>query len=111
MTSRSNLFGLPPAQQRARAANADRRIRDYQTPAEPTVWPAPNLLPTLPGYVHGIVATDPLTIQCDGCGGLETPPIAVLTQTWFNPVSSDERRLCPDCRDRAGWPDTEENMR
>lgn len=111
MTSRANLFGLPPAQQRARAAAAEKRLRDYQPPPEPTTWPSPELLPTLPGYVRGVVATDPLTIQCDGCGGLEKPPLAVLTRTWFNPASSDDRRLCPECRGRAGWPDPEENRR
>ncbi|QLQ11151.1 MAG: hypothetical protein HZY75_13210 [Nocardioidaceae bacterium] len=28
------------------------------------------LLPTVPGYVTGIVDTDPLTLQCGACGAL-----------------------------------------
>lgn len=75
-----------------------------------TTWESPtNLLPDLPGKVHGIVSLDPPTIQCDGCGitrSRDTLAGAVL----FSGIrfdggfrAHDSRRLCEDCRDRAGW--------
>ena len=61
--------------------------------------------PDLPGYVHGIVSTDPPRVQCDGCG-------LVATGTWLNLLiltcgitfntrggaGWEKRRLCRDCR-------------
>lgn len=66
------------------------------------------LLPTLPGYVHGIVGRDPWRIQCDGCGAIETPEPLVLMRTEFAPAlvrfrTGDARRLCPPCQESAGW--------
>lgn len=68
-----------------------------------------NLLPTLPGHVHGIVGRDPWQIQCDGCGAIETPAPLVLMRTTFQDgaarvrAGDDSRRLCPDCQKAAGW--------
>lgn len=70
-------------------------------------------LPTLPGYVHGIVSIDPVTVQCDGCGltRSEHPRGAlavILSGIIFCPrlyaTGEDRRRLCGDCRRDAGWP-------
>ena len=63
----------------------------------------PNLRPTLPGCVHGIVSLDPPTVQCDGCGyehSHRTLAIAVLCSgIEFNPrVSGGGPRLCRECR-------------
>lgn len=72
-------------------------------------------LPTLPGYVEGIVAELPgaghrgrtlYTLQCAHCLALETPQIVVLMQTHFHPRSPKDNnpRLCRACRVRA-YPD------
>lgn len=69
---------------------------------------AAELLPDLPGKVHGIVSLDPPTVQCDGCGMLyrrSSLALAVLTSgITFNPRDdSDRRRMCLDCWSAAGW--------
>lgn len=66
----------------------------------------PQVLPTLPGKVHGIVGTDPWTIQCDGClcTWSHEHLILVVHKAEFNPRDKwDDRRLCDDCADEAGW--------
>lgn len=106
MTSRSNLFGMPPAQHRTISAAADARIRAYKPPAQAETWPnAPGLLPTLPGHAHGIVDREPWLIQCDGCGLREAVTTVALTTIRFAGYANtdDTRRLCADCRTRAGW--------
>lgn len=104
MTSRSNLFGSPPSVARKRAAQAEARMRAYEPPPAAERWPAPNeLLPTLPGLVHGIVGCDPWVVQCDGCAATETVRVVALTSIFFNTSDADARRLCGGCRLRAGW--------
>ena len=68
------------------------------------------LLPDLPGAVHGIVQMEPFVrIQCDGCGFIHDgdpgkAAIAILTSgIRFNMSAhsrGDHRRLCADCRKR-----------
>lgn len=74
------------------------------------------LLPTIPGKVHGIVQTEPfIRIQCDGCGYIHDgkpgkAAIAVLTcgirfdhrRYHGVPDKRDRRRLCRECR-RREW--------
>jgi RNase P subunit RPR2 len=63
-------------------------------------------------YAHGIVAVDPQTVvQCDGCGYTHThprPALAILLSgIEFNHLTRDpRRRLCRECRRKAGWPTT-----
>lgn len=69
-----------------------------------------NLLPDLPGCVHGIVSMDPPTIQCDGCGHTfshrSIAYAAILSGIVFEPSRHpDTRRLCRECR-RVEWPET-----
>lgn len=76
---------------------------------------ADDLLPTLDGYVHGIVHVDPIRVQCDGCGVIaEGDPgsasVAIMGRIWFNPGSDDRRRLCGECR-QIWWPDFDERRR
>ena len=48
--------------------------------------------------VHGIVSLDPPTIRCDSCGHEATGrTLAMVVQ------HSGPRRLCRDCRIKAGW--------
>ena len=72
------------------------------TPARVITY-APGLLPTLEGYLHGIIGRDPWRIQCDGCGAIEEPRPLVLMTTRFLPGSDDPRRLCLDCQKEARW--------
>ena len=71
---------------------------------QPSLFDQPELLPTLPGKAQGIVAMRPLgegkyeyDLQCQDCGGIETPDILVLMRFKFPPCQSPRRRLCPDC--------------
>jgi hypothetical protein len=68
-------------------------------------------LPTLPGYVHGIVAADPewrsCTVQCDGCLATKTDvPIVACGWAIFlcgnYPGYHPDERLCRDCRKACG---------
>lgn len=75
-----------------------------------------DLLPDVPGLVHGIVSLDPPTIQCDGCGHLYvhtdggTLAVAIIRSGInYYPMRynlpadhplHDQRRLCADCRSR-----------
>ena len=43
--------------------------------------------------VHGIISVGPPIIECDGCGYRYTTPA----------VRGDDRRLCRECRIKAGW--------
>lgn len=59
-------------------------------------------LPDVPGRVHGIVSEHPPTIQCDGCGLLESPHprlamAILLSSIKFNARRRDGRRLCREC--------------
>lgn len=67
-----------------------------------------DLLPTVPGRVHGIVSLNPPTVQCDGCGRTHTDrtlALAVLQSgiQFHPPGVDDDRRLCRDCAHQAGW--------
>lgn len=71
---------------------------------------APDLLPDIPGLVHGIVAIDPVVIvQCDGCGRVAIgeprrvngrPNLLVIQFCGivFGHGTRDQRRLCARCR-------------
>lgn len=68
----------------------------------------PDLLPDIPGLVHGIKGCDPYVIQCDDCGlvltkGDREPLVIFLYRICFNPRDDDDRRLCADCWREAGW--------
>lgn len=74
--------------------------------SDAAIWDSPELLPTLPGFVHGVVGRDPWRLQCDGCGAIETPDALILMDTKFAPRrnrDTDKRRLCGSCQTRAGW--------
>lgn len=59
------------------------------------------LLPTMHGYVHGVVSLDPVTIQCDGCGITtrcgERGLLGMFDAFREFRLGSD-LRLCRDCR-------------
>lgn len=61
---------------------------------------AEGLLPTVEGYVHGVVSLDPPSIQCDGCGHIATgerlATVALTSGILF--TLGDPRRLCAECR-------------
>lgn len=63
--------------------------------------PHPNLLPDLPDSVHGIKATDPWVVQCDGCAQTFTSDRGLLfaaKQATFKAwPHGDTRRMCTDC--------------
>jgi hypothetical protein len=67
----------------------------------------PDLLPDVPGLVHGIKSVNPPKVQCDGCGHIATGDrlnLVILTcGIRFNPHVGDGRRLCRDCAKEAGW--------
>ena len=72
-------------------------------------------LPTLPGRVHGIVADNPLTVQCSRCLRTNSDPYWLTAARWalfpsgaqhqqygtFGNWLSGER-LCADCRKACG---------
>lgn len=68
----------------------------------------PELLPTLPGKVQGIVSArfnekgrKVYTLQCQECGETEEPEMLILMDFHFCPRHDKERghdRLCPPCR-------------
>lgn len=69
-----------------------------------------NLKPDVPGRIHGIVNLDPVQVQCDGCGRIDEGKHFGLTilqsSIVFCPAEyakGDERRMCVDCRAKAGW--------
>ena len=70
-----------------------------------------DLLPDVPGCVHGIVSLDPPTIQCDGCGKTYSRPgllswAIILSGITFDPrLGYDGGRLCRDCGKAAGRTD------
>jgi len=68
-------------------------------------------LPTVPGYVSGVVAIDlddrgrkVFTFQCADCHATDTPVSPGLTQMLFHPLREDGRRRCKACR-TAAFPD------
>ena len=80
------------------------------------------LLPSIPGYVHGIVRTedDCPAIQCDGCGRLDThkslnivkrraavdPLVSLVISSdirFWGRAQGDLDRLCPDCARSRGF--------
>ena len=100
-----------------RKQTAKRRDAELKTPpAQDRVLESPlvyaeNLLPSLPGRVHGIVSLDPAQVQCDRCGLIETAhegeqfgPFVMRCGILFTPSlrGRDDRRLCADCRE-ARW--------
>ena len=57
---------------------------------------------------HGIISANPPTIECDGCGYTFTTNGSLswavrFSGIEFNPSGGDERRLCYECRIKAGW--------
>lgn len=98
-------LGLMPSNVRAKlAAAADKRIANYQPELTINVWEGPEVHPTLPGHVHGIIDHDPWEVQCDGCGLIETVvTLAISTIRFHRDQGKDSRRLCVSCRERAGW--------
>lgn len=79
-----------------------------------------DLLPDLPGTVHGIVQLEPFVrIQCDGCGfiydgkpgkvalGVILSGITFNAKRYHSKRDPDRRRLCRSCRSIA-WPESEE---
>lgn len=80
--------------------------------------PAPVQRPTLPGMVEGIVSLDPLTIQCRGCGVVDTSGslrvredrvamVIILSSIRFHSTvwttgHTDNPRLCRACRQARG---------
>jgi len=82
----------------------------------PEVTYAEDLLPTVEGYVHGLVQADPVwVVQCDGCGrvavgernsrGERTTLVIQFCGIHFGDTARDPRRLCARCRIGAGWND------
>lgn len=67
-------------------------------------------LPTIPGRVHGIVAVDPLAVQCDDCLRVwsEKLPILTVQKAIFN-KREPGLRLCADCWKKRGWVNTDAN--
>lgn len=101
-------------------AELNRSLREARNPApapeQKPVTYAENLLPDLPGLVHGIVASDPVwVIQCDGCGrlavgdldprGRRTTLVIQFCGIQFGHRADDPRRMCGRCRIEAGWED------
>ncbi len=83
--------------------------------AGPVVY-AEGLLPTVQGFVHGLVQVDPVFIvQCDGCGrvavgdtdprGKRTTLVILFCGITFGDTARDPRRMCARCRVDAGWKD------
>ena len=91
-------------------------LTDLGYPTEPAY--ADGLLPDVEGYVHGIVAIDPVwVIQCDGCGrvaigdldrhGKRSNHVIQVCGILFDTSRRDPRRMCGRCRVAAGWTDWE----
>lgn len=104
----------------ARDAAVRREVQSWGgTMLEETTGPvvyAENLLPSVEGFVHGLVQVDPVFIvQCDGCGRIaigETDPrgertalVILFCGITFGDTDRDPRRLCARCRVDAGWKD------
>jgi hypothetical protein len=77
---------------------------------------AAELLPTVDGFVHGLVQVDPVfVVQCDGCGrvavgeldprGKRTALVILSCGIIFGHAADDDRRMCARCRVEAGWVD------
>ncbi|KEP72664.1 hypothetical protein HR12_41645 [Microbacterium sp. SUBG005] len=71
------------------------------------------LLPTVDGFVHGLVQVEPVfVVQCDGCGrvavgettrdGRRTTLVIMFCGIIFGHAAGDERRMCARCRLEAG---------
>lgn len=74
-------------------------------------------LPTVPGYAEGIVATDPLTLQCRDCGATTSndehdaewngkarsnASFVILSGYHFHICEGrDGHRRCPECLSRV----------
>jgi hypothetical protein len=61
-----------------------------------------DLMPTLPGYVQGIVAADPFRLQCGDCTSTVTGPkialLVILSGYHFHSCEGpDGPRRCPEC--------------
>jgi len=61
-------------------------------------------LPTLPGKVHGIVADDPLAVQCSRClrTCTDSSDLAAVRWALFTRGAHAGERLCADCRRTCG---------
>lgn len=93
-------------------------LTDLGYPTEPKIHYADGLLPDIDGYVHGIVASDPVWIvQCDGCGrvavgdvdshGKRSNMVIQFCGIEFGGPAVDPRRLCGRCRVDSDWEDFE----
>lgn len=63
----------------------------------------PEILPTLPGCVAGIVGQDPWQVQCQECGHISEHKHLILAirarELVFHPwADGTNPRLCTDCR-------------
>ena len=63
-----------------------------------------DIMPDLPGYVHGIKSVDPPIIQCDGCGLVDEGEPGdrigfhiVMSEIKFNPRGRARVRMCKAC--------------
>ena len=89
-----------------RRQDAEAAKREGRVLESPLVY-AENLLPTVPGMVHGVVGVDPLRFQCDRCGfvasAADMPMIIAAHSSGFDTrFTGDPRRLCAECRE-ARW--------
>lgn len=70
--------------------------------SEPMLFP----LPTLEGFVHGIVGVNPCRVQCDDCLRVWTAQKAfwAVREVMFNPKCGEKYlRLCDPCWEARGW--------
>lgn len=70
-----------------------------------------DVLPDLPGIVHGIKSMSPWTLQCDGCLTVlvksDEPLIVFLRRIQFLGYRhGDHRRMCTACWTAEGITDT-----
>lgn len=68
--------------------------------------PATEQLPTMLGYVDGIVSLDPLVLQCRACGSTYTSHgrvgfSIILSGSGFHRCDPGAGRLCPGCLNSA----------
>lgn len=77
---------------------------------QPTLFDQPELLPTLPGMIQGVVGVregagkrgrNEYDLQCQDCLNVETVDYLVLMRYQFPRCQTPRRRLCPDCHKKV----------